>query len=338
MRLLLSFALILHRRRCKIRSNPVVFVDMKKTTSPERGLVLDIDRFATHDGPGIRTAVFLKGCSLRCAWCHSPESQCTSPELIYMENRCTACGLCLAACPQAALQPVEDGAGLCRVALNRAICDQCAACVEVCYPGALKLAGQWWDADALAREVARDAPFFEASGGGVTLSGGEASQQGEFAVAFLTACRGMGLPTAIETNGFAPWPVFERLAQVTDLFLFDLKLMDDRAHRKWTGASNRTSQSNLRRLAGRSAKVIPRVPCIPGINDDAINIEETARFVRGLGLNEIHLLAYNAAAPAKYAWLGRPYALEVRSTQDAGKMDSLAQICRSYDLQVQVVR
>ena len=311
---------------------------MKKSPSPARGLVLDIDRFATHDGPGIRTAVFLKGCSLHCAWCHSPESQCFSPELIYMENRCTACGLCLSACPKGALQPVEDGAAACRVALNRTLCDQCAACVEVCYPGALKLAGQWWDAGALALEVARDAPFFETSGGGVTLSGGEASQQGEFAIAFLGACRGLGLATALETNGVAPWSIFERLAGVTDLFLFDLKLMDPLAHRKLTGASNRTAHTNLRRLSECGARVIPRVPCIPGVNDDSVNIEATARFVREQGLSEIHLLAYNTAAPAKYAWLDRPYALPGLATQDAEKMDALAQICRSFGLQAQIIR
>ncbi len=311
---------------------------MNKSNSPARGLVLDIDRFATHDGPGIRTAVFLKGCSLHCAWCHSPESQCFSPELLYMENRCTACGLCLAACPRGALQPLEVKDGACRVALNRAECDQCAACVEVCYPGALKLAGQWWDAETLALEVARDAPFFESSGGGVTLSGGEASQQGEFAIAFLGACRRLGLATALETNGVAPWRIFERLINATDLFLFDLKLMDAQAHRRLTGASNRTAQSNLRRLAERGAQVIARVPCIPGLNDDIVNIEATARFVRELGLTEIHLLAYNAAAPAKYAWLDRPYALPELATQDNEKMESLAAICRTFGLNAQIIR
>ena len=209
---------------------------MKKSQSPARGLVLDIDRFATHDGPGIRTAVFLKGCSLHCAWCHSPKSRIFSQELIYMENRCTACGLCLSACPRGALQPVNEGDGPYQVALNRAVCDHCSACVEVCYPGALILAGQWWDAQALALEVARDAPFLNSSGGGVTLSGGEASQQGKFAVAFLGACRRLGLATALETNGVSPWRIFDKLVQVTDLFLFDLKLMDARDHLRWTGA------------------------------------------------------------------------------------------------------
>ena len=255
-----------------------------------------------------------------------------------MVNRCTACGLCLAACPRGALQPVQDGDGPCRVALNRALCDQCAACVEVCYPGALKVAGQWWDAEALALEVARDAPFFASSGGGVTLSGGEASQQGEFAAAFLGACRRMGLATALETNGVAPWRIFEQLAQVTDLFLFDLKLMDSQAHRRLTGAPNQAAQTNLRRLVKCGAQVTARVPCIPGINDDELNIEATARFARELGLGEIHLLAYNAAAPAKYAWLGRPYALPELAAQDAEKMEALAGICRSYGLQAHIIR
>ncbi len=311
---------------------------MKNSNLPARGLVLDIDRFATHDGPGIRTAVFLKGCSLHCAWCHSPKSQCFSPELLYMENRCTACGLCLSSCPRGALRPVDEGGAACRVALNRSLCDQCAACVEVCYPGALKMAGQWWDAQALANEVARDAPFFKSSGGGVTLSGGEASQQAKFAVAFLGACRRMGLSTALETNGVAPWRVFEQLLQVTGLFLFDLKLMDADDHRAMTGVSSRTAHANLRRLAGCGVQIVVRVPCIPGVNDDPENIADTARFVRDLGLNEIHLLAYNAAAPAKYAWLDRPYTLTGLVTQNVEKMESLAGICRSVELQAQVIR
>ena len=302
-----------------------------------RGLVLDIDRFAVHDGPGIRTAVFLKGCTLHCAWCHSPESQGFSPELIYMENKCTACGLCLEACPRAGLSSMEASGDMgCRVALDRSVCDQCGACVEVCYPGALKMSGEWWVAETLAAEVARDAPFFKSSGGGVTLSGGEASQQAEFALAFLAACKTHGLSTAIETNGAASQAVFERLAQVTDLFLFDLKQMDDAEHRRLTGASNRASLRNLQRLAELGAQVVVRVPCIPGLTDTPANLTATAQWMRAHSLAHLHLLPYNPAAPAKYAWLDRAYPLAELVPQTAEVMEASAALCRSYGLDVYI--
>ncbi len=311
---------------------------MKIPADSIRGLVLDIDRFATHDGPGIRTAVFLKGCALRCTWCHSPESQSFQAELIFMENRCTACGLCLEACPRGALTAADPGGSKSssRIALDRAACDSCGACAEVCYPGALKMFGEWRQAGALAAEIARDSPFFQASGGGVTLTGGEASQQGAFAAAFLTACRRFGLATAVETNGAASWRVLERMARVTDLILFDLKHMDPIQHRRLTGVPNRIPHANLRRLVASGAKVEVRVPCIPGINDSSENIQATAEFVHLLGLHTIHLLRYNPAAGAKYTWLGRVYPYPELTPQSSQELEALAEICRSARLQVTI--
>jgi len=319
---------------------------MSRFAPPLRGLVLDIDRFSTHDGPGIRTTVFLKGCSLRCSWCHSPESQQFIPELLYMENKCTACGLCFAACPKAALSPVEfsrDRDGLlgnnfpsCQVVVDRARCDGCGACAEVCYPGALRLVGEWWEVDALVEEVAKDAIFFQYSGGGVTLSGGEASQQGDFAIAFLEACKKYHLATAVETSGVAAWHVIQRLVEFTDLFLYDLKLMDDELHRKWTGSTNRLIHENLRHLAALGANVIVRVPCIPNLTDTTANITATAVFLQQLGLQRVHLLPYNPSAGAKYAWLDRSYDHPEWIPQDASTMQALAGICQSYGLSVSI--
>ncbi len=307
-----------------------------------RGLVGDIDHFAVHDGPGIRTAVYLKGCPLHCIWCHSPETQSFSPELLYLPQKCSACGLCLSACAQDALSAVEvrstnaEEADICRVAVDWERCTHCAACTAVCYTGALKMAGTWMSAAELAAQVEKDQPFFTASGGGVTLTGGEATAQPDFSRQFLAGCRAFGIHTALETNGCAPWQVYQELLEVVDLFLYDIKQMDESSHRQLTGASNHLALSNLRRLAEQGAQVIVSVPCIPGLNDDPANIEATAAFVRQMGLQTIHLLPYNTSAGAKYHWLGREYSLQERPTQSSEKMDELAAICRSYGLIAQV--
>jgi pyruvate formate lyase activating enzyme len=304
----------------------------QKTTGP-RGLVVDIDRFAVHDGPGIRTAVFLKGCPLRCIWCHSPETQSFHPELLYLPQKCTACGLCLAACEPGALSIDQAN---CRVSLDWGKCTHCGACTAVCYPGALKMSGAWMTAAGLVGEVEKDIPFFAASGGGVTLSGGEAAAQPGFSYQFLYGCRSLGIHTALETNGCAPWRVYRDFLEVVDLFLYDLKHMDSASHRQLTGASNLLPRRNLLRLAEQGAEVIVRVPCIPGMNDDPANIAATASFVRKAGLKRIHLLPYNPSAGAKYGWLGREYKLDDVKTQTSNKMEELAGICRSHGLAVQI--
>lgn len=213
-----------------------------------RGLVFDVDRFAIHDGPGIRTTVFLKGCPLHCWWCHSPESQLGRPQLLYMQGKCTGCSLCLETCPTGAITLDGD-----RAAINWANCTDCGACTDVCYPGALKLSGEWETVSEVVEEVAKDAIFYHRSGGGVTLTGGEVAQQGSFAVELLRACRERGIHTAVETAGLAPWRVYAQLAEVTDLFLFDLKHMDSGRHRALTGAPNELILRNLRRLAAGAA-------------------------------------------------------------------------------------
>jgi pyruvate formate lyase activating enzyme len=335
-----------------------------------RGLVFDVDRFAIHDGPGIRTTVFLKGCPLRCWWCHSPESQRGHPQLLYMERKCTGCGLCLDACPVEALSLLEMAGGQVSapwtadhgrrtadggqagaapaaqtVAVDWARCTPCGACAEVCYPGALEMAGEWMMVEQVVNEVVKDAAFFATSGGGVTLTGGEVAQQATFAYEVLRGCRDRGIHTAVETAGLAPWPAYALLAQVTDLFLYDLKQMDPARHRELTGVPNRLILDNLRRLASRPQEqhggdapyqIVVRVPCIPGLTDTEGNIQAIAAFVSELGIEQIHLLPYNASAAAKYAWIGQPYRLADLTPQSAEQMQCLAGICESFGLRTQI--
>ena len=267
------------------------------------GLVFDMDSFAVHDGPGIRLAVYLKGCPLTCLWCHSPESQASCPEIVLVQDRCVLCGDCASACRQAA-HVISDGSHQ----IDRSRCIACGQCVSVCAHRALSIKGERVRASEIIARAKRLRPFFEHSGGGVTLSGGEVTQQADFGSAVLSGCRQEGIHTAIETCGATNWERLAALVDLCDMVLYDIKLVDDELHRKWTGVSNRVILENLRRLAGYSVQV--RVPLIPGITDTDENIGALYGLLLDVGLSQVGLLRYNAAAGAKYEWLGRCYEID----------------------------
>ena len=289
-----------------------------------RGLVFDMDTFAVHDGPGIRLAVYLKGCPLSCCWCHSPESQRSEPELIHMRDRCARCGACAAVCPQGV--HTVDAAGH---ALARGRCTVCGRCVETCPNGALAIKGHWIAASEVVARAERMKPFFDHSGGGITLSGGEVTAQTEFAASVLAGCKGLGIHTAIETCGAVSWAGLQAVVEHSDLVLYDLKLIDEEQHRRWTGASNRQILDNARRLAGRSVQV--RVPLIPGITDTEENVRDIYSFMRGVGLKRVALLPYNPSAAAKYEWLDRCYDVDAEP-QDDGYLEQLVGMARGMGL------
>jgi pyruvate formate lyase activating enzyme len=296
------------------------------------GLIFDIKKFSVHDGPGIRTTVFFKGCPLRCQWCHNPESQRLGRERLIRTERCIRCGACLAACEQEAIswvdgQPVTDDGR----------CILCGACVAECHAGAREIAGQRMTVGEVMAEVERDIAFYDESGGGVTFSGGEPLMQPEFLGALLQASRDRGIHTALDTCGHAPWPVLAAVRRLVDLFLYDIKIMDETRHRQFTGVSNDLILKNLEALSALGSRIVVRVPVIPGINDDEDNLRRLAAYVAALPHVEgLALLPYHATATAKYERLGLAYSLrEVRPPPD-GRMEALGQMLQAHGLEVTI--
>ena len=267
-----------------------------------KGIVFNIQRYSIHDGPGIRTTVFLKGCVLRCFWCQNPESQAMKPEIMLNKEACTLCGRCEVACEIGAASLSEESA-----AIDRKRCVGCGRCVDACPVRARVLAGKEMTVPDVLTEVLRDKPFYDNSGGGVTLSGGDPVMQPTFARNLLAACKGQGLHTCIETCGLATWTTMRGLLDYTDLVLFDLKSLDPAKHRRATGKDNRVILENARRIA-KLRKITIRMPLIPGFNDSPGDVTEILSFVKdGLGLasSSLHLLRYNQLGEAKFDRLGR---------------------------------
>jgi len=259
----------------------------------QTGLVFNIQRYSIRDGPGIRTTVFLKGCPMACSWCHNPESQSPEPEISVVESRCIRCGACWEACPQRGED--GDGANTGRpVVPDEGVCTRCGACVEACPTGAREMIGRRMAVDEVLEAVLRDRIFYDDSGGGVTFSGGEPLSQPAFLRELLEASRRERLHTAVDTCGHAPRDELLAAAIHTDLFLYDLKLVDDERHRRYTGVSNALILENLEAL-GRSHKNIRlRIPIVPGVNDDAENLRAAARLAASLpGVRQVDLLPYH---------------------------------------------
>ena len=296
-----------------------------------RGLISDIQRFSIHDGPGIRTTVFLKGCNLRCFWCHNPETLALRPELQLYLDRCIGCGACFAACPHGA-HVLEDGEHL----FCRELCQGCGACAETCYAQALVLVGTWRTVEEVMAEIRRDRPFYETSGGGVTLSGGEPLLQPDFAGALLAACRAEGLHTAIETAAQLPWERLAAVLPLTDLVMMDIKLLDPARHKAATGADNARILANARRLGEAGVPLIVRTPIIPGVNDTEEDVAAIAAFAAGLpSLLYYELLPFHPMAAGKYDSLGMDYRARDLKTPPKERMEALATAARGAGITVQ---
>jgi len=358
------------------------------------GRVFNIQRFSIHDGPGIRTTVFLKGCTLACVWCHNPESIAPAPELAFFPTKCIRCGHCFEACETGALRlvpvggtstPVGGGSvpraegergaetprpqsetprphwdgGVGGGSVPRAekergaqrprpqegwerryqktLCRVCGKCAEACYAEAMVMEGRDVTAEEAVAEVLKDKPFYDNSGGGVTLSGGEPLLQADFCADILARSKASGIHTALDTAASVPWAAFEKALPHTDLVLLDLKIMDSARHRTATGVGNELILANARRLAETELPLVVRVPIVPGYTDDEANVAAIADFVRGFPrLDYVELLPYHRFAEAKYRRLEREYPLNGAEPPLAERLDALAAVAAARGLRVKV--
>jgi pyruvate formate lyase activating enzyme len=277
-------------------------------------------RFSLHDGPGIRTTVFLKGCPLRCSWCHNPESQSREPEILYFGERCIHCGDCILACPQVALELDSDG----QLVHHAEQCRRCGECVAACPSGARQLAGRWMTVAEVLTELLKDEVFYEESGGGITISGGEPLQQSDFVEALLAACKGRGIHTVLDTCGFADPAALRRVSQYVDLFFYDMKMMNSEKHVSLTGVNNDVILQNLKMLAEGGSAVTVRVPIMPGVNDEDENLDALSGYLSPLGIRDIDLLPYHELGKDKYRRLNLSCGMEGVHPPTTAEMETIA--------------
>jgi pyruvate formate lyase activating enzyme len=296
------------------------------------GFVFNIQRYSLHDGPGIRTTVFLKGCPLGCSWCHNPEGISPRKELLVVESRCIVCGECREACP------FGDALGGGSVLPTRnEPCTYCGECVEACPTGARQMAGREMTIWEVMGEILKDRIFHEESAGGVTFSGGEPLRQPEFLLGLLAACQAQGIHAALDTCGFGCVDHLLAAARLADLVLYDLKLMDDARHREHTGVSNRLILENLKALDQVHQNIWIRVPIVPGVNDDEENLSAIARFAADLhGVRQVNLLPYHATGIQKHRRLGGIYSLSEVKSPSPERMQQAANLFRAAGLDPRV--
>ena len=295
------------------------------------GIVFNIQKYSIHDGPGIRTTIFLKGCPFNCWWCHNPESQSPSLELIFWEDRCINCQTCLAVCPSGAIQ-FKDGIAL----TDKEKCKLCGECVKKCPTQAREIIGKKMTSGEVMKEIEKDSVFYQESGGGITFSGGEPLMQQEFLEELLQCCREKKIHIALDTSGYSSWQFLDKIRRLIDLFLYDIKIMNDEKHKKYTGISNQIILDNLEKLSLLKENVFIRIPVIPNINDDDQNIKNIGKFLEPLNIRQVEILSYHNIGSEKYKRLGKVYSLENIQTPPKEKLLEISNILKKFSLNIKL--
>lgn len=290
-----------------------------------KAMIFNVQKFSLHDGPGIRTLVFLKGCPLHCKWCSNPESQNTFSELEVFPANCIGCGECIKACPNGAISFGEKG-----IQIDRKKCEKCGKCAEVCYSETLKIIGKEMTVDEVVKVIKEDEVFYFNSGGGYTFSGGEPLSQGKFCLEVLEKCKNLGYHSTIETCAYGDTELFIKLAKELDLVYCDIKHMDENIHKELTGVSNELILNNIKAIQKVAKEVIIRTPIIPGLNDSEENIINTAKFCTQLSaVQEWELLPYHKLGEHKFISLGRKYELSNIVAPTKERIDELVEIANN---------
>lgn len=292
----------------------------------KKGLILDIQRMSTEDGPGLRTTAFFKGCNLSCRWCHNPESISGLPAVLWHRNKCIGCLSCVKVCKKGAIKNGENG-----IIIDNMRCVSCFACAEECPGAALIVKGTYYSVEQLFSELIKDREYFENAGGGVTVSGGEALLQRDFVLALLKKLKDAGINTAVDTAGYMDYSTLQEAASYTDLFLYDLKIADTAKHKEYTGVPNALILDNLKKLVKDAKEIWIRTPIIPGATDSEENIADIARFIESLDANIItrwELCAFNNLCISKYEMLGAEWEYRNSPLIEKTKIDCLADIAK----------
>lgn len=284
----------------------------------KKGFVFDIQKFSIHDGEGMRTLVFMKGCPLTCIWCSNPESQSPGASVLDVRSNCIQCGKCVEKCPIHAIDSET-------FEIDRSICDNCGLCCETCYANAKKIVGKWMTVKELIKVVEKDRIFYRNSGGGLTIGGGEPLTQPEFVEEVFHRCKKLHIHTAIETCGYAPWETVKNIFSYVDQVLYDIKHMDSKKHRELTGVGNERILDNAEKIVALNKDVTFRIPLIPGYNDSEENIRNTGEFIKEISRDnksvKVEILPFHNFGADKYEWIGKTYKLrDLKTPQDEVKL------------------
>jgi pyruvate formate lyase activating enzyme len=293
--------------------------------------IFNIQKFSIHDGPGIRTTVFLKGCPLKCLWCHNPESQAIKKQILYDEDKCVLCGTCAKICPEKAIK-IENN----KLTTDLDKCNYCKKCEIFCIPGARQVVGKIYSVDEILNEVMKDKVFYDQSKGGVTISGGEPLLQIDFAEELLKRLKKENIHTAVDTCGAVNFDNIQRVVPYTDLFLYDIKLMDDEKHIMFTGISNKIILDNLEKLSRIHNNINIRMPIIEGVNADALHIQTTIGFIKSMNIKKVNLLPYHDIAKHKYKKLDIVYEVEKMTKPTEEKMQYFKEMFESEGYEVKI--